>query len=121
MDDFFDNFKISMTAESKEMLSAGLKIALRGRTVTSFVITDNKRLHLHTVYVHGKHCIFPSKLHHKTVVEVVWEWLESLPGTAFGPKPDHDGDNRRAWSIEVPPNGCVGDVDIIPVWAMYGK
>lgn len=75
---------------------------------------------------------FPVPLKSSTIVDIVWDWLNSEQGREFKTidgwdrDADHDGHNERGWRVYCEDWGHVGDdhyaiCAVVPVYIWYGK
>ena len=75
---------------------------------------------------------FPVPLKSDTIVDIVWDWLNSEEGRKFETigdwdhDADHDGHNERGWRVYCEDWGHVGDdhyaiCAVVPAYIWYGK
>ncbi len=125
-----DNFRIDVSAEGRESLKAALSIAIAGNGghggIDGYVVTAEHGL----VFVSGARraagagvSVLPFGLDAEGAGDFAMRYLAEA---RYGPTPDHDGDDQKAWRVHVGEWGRIAEVDgavcaVQPIWAMYGK
>lgn len=113
-----DNTMFAVNGQTLERLRATLELALEGPIAGYSNDNSVVTLYRHVPASAKGVMELPVPVPVAHFVAIVQAWL----ATATYPKqPDHDGDNKKGWLVQIEDQDWTQVVTIRPTWMMYGK